>query len=56
MNRAACNDTSPVMKIISESPSVSNLDFLTEPLPLPPGNDDAGLLKFASVRNAADDG
>lgn len=56
MNRAACNDTSPVMKIISESPSVSNLDFLTEPLPLPPGSDDAGLLKFASVRNAADDG
>lgn len=52
MEAAAKNDSSPVMKIISESPHVSNLDFLTEPLPLPPAEDDEGLLKFASVSKA----
>jgi hypothetical protein len=56
MNAAAYNDKSPVMKIISESPSLSNLDFLTEPLPCPPEKDDEGLMKFAAVRNASDDG
>ena len=44
---AAKNDTSPVLKIISESPTVSNLDFLNEPLPFPPPVDDEGLLRFA---------
>lgn len=46
---AAKNDSTPVMKIISESPTVSNLDFLTEPLPLPPSVDDEGLVEFATV-------
>jgi brefeldin A-inhibited guanine nucleotide-exchange protein len=46
---AAKNDSSPVINIISESPSVSNLDFLTEPLPLPPPVDDEGLLEFAAL-------
>lgn len=44
---AAKNDISPVMKIISESPTVSNLEFLTEPLSLPPTVYDEGLIKFA---------
>ena len=44
---AAKNDTSQVMKIISESPTVSNLEFLTEPLSLPPTVYDEGLIKFA---------
>ncbi len=56
MNKAACDDKTPVVKIISESPSVSNLDFLTEPLPLPPGKDDEGLLNFAKIRNTTEDG
>jgi brefeldin A-inhibited guanine nucleotide-exchange protein len=44
---AAKSDTSPVMNIISESPTVSNLDFITEPQPLPPAVDDEGLRQFA---------
>ena len=44
---ATKNDTSQVMKIISESPTVSNLEFLTEPLSLPPPVYDEGLIKFA---------
>ena len=44
---AAKSDTTPVMKIISESPTVSNLDFVTEPQPLPPPVDDEGLRQFA---------
>jgi hypothetical protein len=39
-------DTTPVTKIISESPIVSNLDFFSEPLPLPPPRNDEGLKKF----------
>jgi len=51
MELAAKNDTSQVMKIISESPTVSNLEFLTEPLPLPPPVYDEGLIKFAEESN-----
>jgi len=47
MQKAAENDSSPVTGIISESPTVSNLDFLVDPLPLPPSPDDEGLKKFA---------
>lgn len=43
------NDKTAVMDIISESPNVSNLDFLCDPLPLPPGESDPALLKFAAV-------
>ena len=42
-------DASPVINISSESPSVSSLDFLGEPLPLPPPCDDEGLNNFAAV-------
>ena len=47
MQVAAENDSTPVIGIISESPTVSNLDFLADPLPLPPCPDDEGLKKFA---------
>lgn len=43
------SDSSPVTKISSESPSVSSLDFVGEPLRLPPPCDDEGLHKFASM-------
>jgi len=43
------SDSSPVTKISSESPSVSSLDFVGEPLPLPPPCDDEGLQKFAAM-------
>lgn len=46
---AAKSDSTQVMNIISESPTVSNIDFLTEPLPLPPPVDDGGLIEFAAV-------
>jgi hypothetical protein len=43
------NDKSPVLAIISESPNVNNVDFLSEPLPLPKSADEC-LTKF-SLRN-----
>lgn len=43
------NDISPVVRITSESPSVSSIDFLVEPLPLPPPPDDESLLAFKSL-------
>jgi hypothetical protein len=43
------NDSSPVLQILSDSPSVSSLDFLGEPLPLPPSCDNEGLKKFAEM-------
>jgi hypothetical protein len=46
------SDTSPVTSILSESPSVSSLDFVGEPLRFPPPRDDEGLLKFAAVLQA----
>ena len=49
MQTAVETDTTPVTKIISESPLVSNLDFFSEPLSLPPSNSDEGLLKFAEA-------
>ena len=42
------NDESPVTLIVSESPAVSSVDFISDNLPLPPDANDAGLLKFAS--------
>lgn len=49
MQIGAESDSSPVLKILSDSPSVSSLDFLGEPLPLPPSFDDDGLQKFAAM-------
>jgi len=43
------SDSSPVTKISSESPSVSSLDFVGEPLRLPPPSDDEGLHKFSAM-------
>jgi len=48
------SDSSPVIQISSESPSVSSLDFLGEPLPSPPPVGDAGLQKFAEMTQASD--
>ncbi|KAL3770982.1 hypothetical protein ACHAW5_000384 [Stephanodiscus triporus] len=45
----AQSDSSPVTKILSESPLVSSLDFVGEPLLLPPDCDDEGLEKFAAM-------
>ena len=47
-------DSSPVTNISSESPSVSSLDFVGEPLPLPPPVDDEGLQKFAVMTQSDD--
>ena len=47
-------DHSPVISIASESPSISSLDFLAEPFPLPPRSDDEGLLKFEQVFQQSD--
>jgi brefeldin A-inhibited guanine nucleotide-exchange protein len=49
-------DTSPVSAIASESPAVSSLDFLSEPLAIPPPPDDEGLLKFEDVFRQMDRG
>jgi hypothetical protein len=51
---AAESDQSPVIAITSESPSVSSLDFLVEPMPLPPPRYDRGLLKFEEVARSID--
>ena len=42
------NDKSPVLAIISESPNVNNVDFLSEPLPLPKSAEEC-LEKFNSL-------
>ena len=42
------SDTSQVLNISSESPFVSSIDFLAEPLPLPPAADDNRLRLFES--------
>ena len=43
------SDGSPVVQIISESPAVSSIDFLVDPLPLPPHPDDKSLLMLEAV-------
>lgn len=48
------SDTSPVLQILSDSPSVSSLDFLGEPLLPPPPCDDEGLQKFAELAQSED--
>lgn len=51
---AAKSDLSPVLSITSESPAMSSLDFLGKPMPLPPAEDDDGLLKFEEVARRMD--
>lgn len=46
---AAENETSPVVGITSESPHLSNIDFLADALPVPPPVDDPGLKKFEEI-------
>jgi len=48
MQGAAEGDSSTVVGITSESPSVSSLDFLAEPQRPPPAHGDPGLEKFAA--------
>lgn len=48
------SDSSPVTKIVSESPSISSLDFVGEPLALPPLCDDEGLHKFAAMSSSCE--
>ena len=42
-------DTCAVVGIVSESPTVSSIDFLVEPLPLPPSPGDFSLLRFEAL-------
>lgn len=46
---AAENDRSHVVRIISESPTVSNMDFIETPLPPPPPVDDPKLQLFEEI-------
>ena len=46
------SDTGPVITITSESPSVSNIDFLVESPPLPPSIDDVSLLRFEALNSS----
>lgn len=54
LQTAAESDDSPVVRIISESPTVSSLDFLAEPQRLPPPHDDIGLIMFAKQAQNAE--
>ena len=54
LQEAAMTDVSPVVSIISESPTVSSLDFLAEPQRLPPPHDDEGLVLFAQQAQQAE--
>lgn len=49
MQAAAESDQSPVVTITSEAPSVSIIDFLVDPLPLPPEHDDPALQQFREL-------
>lgn len=40
------SDMSPVITITSENPALSAIDFLVDPLPLPPDSDDSSLQLF----------
>lgn len=54
LQTAAENDVSPVVSILSESPTISSLDFLAEPQRLPPPHDDRGLVMFAQQAQNAE--
>jgi hypothetical protein len=46
---AAESDLSPVVWITSESPAISSIDFLVDPLPLPPPSNDQSLLLLEAM-------
>ena len=48
------SDKSPVISIASESPAVSSLDFLVDPLPIPPDSGDSSLAEFEKVLRTSD--
>ena len=52
--QGAESDLSPVVGITSESPAISNLDFLVDAMPLPPSRYDQGLQKFEEVARSMD--
>jgi brefeldin A-inhibited guanine nucleotide-exchange protein len=54
IQEAGESDQSPVIFITSESPAVSSLDFLVEPMPIPPPRYDRGLLKFEEVARSVE--
>lgn len=49
---AAEGDQSSVVEITSETPIISNIDFLVDALPLPPDNDDPALQQFRELNSA----
>ena len=49
IQRAAECDRSHVSLLTSESPSISSIDFLASPSPLPPCHDDPFLQKFSAL-------
>jgi hypothetical protein len=49
IQQAAECDRSHVSLLISESPSISSIDFLASPSPLPPSHDDPSLQKFSEL-------
>lgn len=51
IQEAAEKDKSHVVTITSESPLISNIDFLVDSLPLPPDPDDVELLQFEAQHN-----
>lgn len=54
IQEAAVMDQSLVIRITSESPAITSLDFLVEPMPLPPPRYDRGLLKFEEVARSVE--
>jgi hypothetical protein len=48
---AAESDRTHVVEIVSESPSVSNIDFLVSAPPLPPDHDDPALRQFGELNS-----
>jgi hypothetical protein len=49
---AAENDHSHVVLITSESPTISSIDFLVEPLQLPPEPDDPAMKEFSALASS----
>lgn len=49
IQRASECDKSQVSLLTSESPSISSIDFLASPSPLPPNHDDPFLQKFSAL-------
>lgn len=54
LQKGAESDSSKVIAIASESPAVTSLDFLSDPLQLPPSLDDEGLILFATESQSDD--